>query len=620
MSEFFITTGITLVSLTYLILVQIMFILKKKTNRVASRYFFFLTFLASTSLIIYIIQGYFAVNGNISVANILGRIQIFITLEWILLLIHYFSVAFQTDEANRKHISKNIKPIIISVSIVTIANILLCIFLPFEFVSSGPGNPYLPSGLLDSYYKLWGIVILICAIIFLAINKKTTSKHSIVIISVFFGMYIVAYLLVYLLKIEISNIPFLMSAIEVVLYLSVESQDASLLSEFNESNLKAEESNKLKSEFIMNMSHQLRTPMNTILGFSDSLLTNENLTLESVNDDSGYIKQASKRLLELVNSILDISKLQSGKEILNDDDYLLDTVIYDVSSHINSLINKENLLFNINANENCPNNLYGDAYKLAKVLNIFLDNAVKYTNYGEVSLNVSSSLIENDIHEFVFHIKNTGHAMKTENFERSFEDLIKLNSSASNDIDADTLKIIVAKGLLNIIGGSVDFINEVGQGTQYIIKLKQKVTSNAEIGNIKEKIQTRHEITHEIINLLGKKCLVVDDEKVNIVILERLLQQYNISFESTFNPRDGVDKATNNQYDIIFVGHNMEDMSGEEFITKLEATGNKIPPVVGLISTVDDCDKEYKYSSLLVSPIEFRELNKVIKKYFSNEI
>ena len=218
-------------------------------------------------------------------------------------------------------------------------------------------------------------------------------------------MYIVAYLLVYLLKIEISNIPFLMSAIEVVLYLSVESQDASLLSEFNESNLKAEESNKLKSEFIMNMSHQLRTPMNTILGFSDSLLTNDNLTLESVNDDAGYIKQASKRLLELVNSILDISKFQSGKEILNDDDYLLDTVIYDVSSHINSLINKENLLFNINANENCPNNLYGDAYKLAKVLNIFLANAVKYTNYGEVSLNVSSSLVENDIHEFVFHIK-----------------------------------------------------------------------------------------------------------------------------------------------------------------------------------------------------------------------
>ena len=111
MSEFFITTGITLVSLTYLILVQIMFILKKKTNRVAGRYYFFLTFLASASLIIYVIQGYFAVNSNISVANILGRIQIFITLEWILLLVHYFSVAFKTDEANRKHISKNINSI-----------------------------------------------------------------------------------------------------------------------------------------------------------------------------------------------------------------------------------------------------------------------------------------------------------------------------------------------------------------------------------------------------------------------------------------------------------------------------------------------------------------------------
>ena len=137
-------------------------------------------------------------------------------------------------------------------------------------------------------------------------------------------------------------------------------------------------------------------------------------------------------------------------------------------------INKENIVFTINANSNCPNDLFGDPYKISKILNVVLSNAIKNTEYGEISLNVSSSVVDAENHEFTFHIKNTGHAMKIENFERNFDELMRLNSKENNDIDADTLKIIAAKGLLNILGGKIDFINQTGQGTQYIIKINQK--------------------------------------------------------------------------------------------------------------------------------------------------
>ena len=370
----------------------------------------------------------------------------------------------------------------------------------------------------------------------------------------------------------------------------------------------------------MNMSHQLRTPMNTILGFSESLLTDENATLEMVKEDSKNIKLASRRLLDLINSILDISKLESDKEVVNNRDYNLDTVIYDLSSNINSKIDKENLMFTINANENCPNNLNGDDYKLSKVLNIFLTNAVNYTNYGEVSINISSKQIDNDNHEFTFHIKNTGHAMKTENFERSFEDLIKLNTNSNNDIDADTLKIIVAKELLNKLNGTVEFINETGQGTQYIVKLTQKVTSPGELGNIREKIQTVHEETYQKVDLQGKKVLIVDDGKVNSIVLERLLKPYNLEIKTTSNPRDGVDKATYEDYDMIFVNDQMEDMTGKEFINKLQSTGNKLPPIIGLKILSDETQNENKYFDELMCPIEKRELNKIIKKYLRKEV
>jgi CheY-like chemotaxis protein len=270
-------------------------------------------------------------------------------------------------------------------------------------------------------------------------------------------------------------------------------------------------------------------------------------------------------------------------------------------------------MFTINANENCPNNLNGDDYKLSKVLNIFLTNAVNYTNYGEVSINISSKQIDNDNHEFTFHIKNTGHAMKTENFERSFEDLIKLNTNSNNDIDADTLKIIVAKELLNKLNGTVEFINETGQGTQYIVKLTQKVTSPGELGNIREKIQTVHEETYQKVDLQGKKVLIVDDGKVNSIVLERLLKPYNLEIKTTSNPRDGVDKVTYEDYDMIFVNDQMEDMTGEEFINKLQSTGNRLPPIVGMILNIDILDKTHKYDNILYCPIEYRELTKIIK-------
>ena len=616
--DFLATTGVTIVCFVYAILILIMITFRKNSHRFKSKVFKVLLYLTLIAMFTYIVTGYLSSN-HINGAIIVARILSLLIIEWEYLLICYLTIAFTNETKEKTFIERHKKTYIVTSIILLIINIILSFTLNIEFGNLGPGLPYTMSGPLVVYYNILGILGMISAVVFMIINRKEIDKLGVILCTMSIIYCILSFLLESIIHEPVNDVPFTMVIVLIFLYLSLESQDGILLKEFNESNQKANESNKLKSEFIMNMSHQLRTPMNTILGFSESLLTDENPTIEEVKEDSKNIKEASRKLLDLVNSILDISKLESEKEVLNNQDYNLDTVIYDISSNINSKIDKENLVFSINANENCPNNLNGDDYKLSKILNIFLSNAVKYTNYGEVSLNVSSKQIDETNHEFTFHIKNTGHAMKTENFERSFEDLIKLNSSANNDIDADTLKIIVAKGLLKIINGTVEFINEPGQGTQYIIRVTQKVVSPGELGNIREKIQTKHAITYQTLNLLGKKALVIDDEKINSIILERLLKQYNIEIEITSNARDGIEKATYETYDIIFVNHQMEDMSGEEVVSKLDATGNKVPPVIGLISSSSEFDKEYKYSVQLECPIEYRSLNKVLKNIFQNE-
>ena len=206
--------------------------------------------------------------------------------------------------------------------------------------------------------------------------------------------------------------------------------------------------------------------------------------------------------------------------------------------------------------------------------------------------------------------------MKQENFDKSFEDLIKLNSDGNNDIDPSVLKIIIAKSLLELIGGSVDFINESGKGTQYIIKLKQKLYCQEKIGNIKDKIQTKHILNHNIINLSDKKVLIIDEGKINSIILNRLLNQYNISIDITFSPRDGIDLVTKNNYDIVFISHDMDDKSGVEVVNGLESTGNRIPPLIGMVTLSSEVDNN-TYSDLIKCPIEFRELNKIMNKYFN---
>ena len=537
-SEFFVTCGISLVSLIYLCLVLVMFVIKGKVNRTSSRYYFWLSFTAVSSMVLFITAGTFAVNGIQNIADIIARIQVFVTLEWIFLLVHYFSIAFKPDDVTIILMKKNIKGILISVVIATIINLLACIFLDFTFTSSGPGHAFVMGGLLDTYYKLWGICILMVAIFFLIKDRKTTSTHAKTIIWIFFGIYAFAYALVYILNIEMSNIPFLMAAIQIVLYLSVESQDRALLDEFNESVAKAEESNKLKNEFIMNMSHQLRTPMNTILGFSETIVSSNDRNEQIVKEDAKNIRLAARNLNNLINSIIDISLLESGKVNVVQENFNLDSVIYDISSNVNAKILKDNLVFTINVDENCPNDLFGDASKLNKILNIIILNAVNHTNYGEVSLNVSCMQVDSSNHEFTFLIKNSGHAMEVKNFNLTFNDLIKLSNENNYVIDSDILNFIIAKQLIDMIGGTIEFVNESGKGTQYIIKLKQKLIGNSVIGNIREKIQTKHALAHQVLNLFDKRVLVIDDQKVNVTILQRLLKKYNITVDTSLNPRE----------------------------------------------------------------------------------
>ena len=206
--------------------------------------------------------------------------------------------------------------------------------------------------------------------------------------------------------------------------------------------------------------------------------------------------------------------------------------------------------------------------------------------------------------------------MKVEDFNRDFENLIKLKSDEKNNIDAEILKMIIAKALIELMNGTIEFINEENKGTQYIIKIKQKITSENVLGNIKEKIQLDNSIRTQIIDLTNKNALIIDDKKINSMLLKTLLNKNNINIETIEKNYELNENILDKKYDLIFVNYESETINSNDIINKLKISKSKDAPIVSLVLETNEINKTNIYDEKLICPIEYRELNKIIMKLF----
>lgn len=594
------TNGITIVSLIYLILIFILYYLKGRNNRLSSKIFTVILYTTFIIFILYSLWSYFAITKN-SLENIIGRITLFSVICWDLIQAFYISFVFRDDDKNDEILKKHKYKFIILGVILFILNLVFSFVFEYNSYQISANGAYYMDGFLNSYMKIVTAVTIIYSIIIASINHKKVDRLTNYLFFIVIFVCGAEVLLSVFNLIKLNDNAFLGTMIILFTYLSVESQDRNLLNEYNLSIKKSNEFNELKSNFMKNISQQIRMSFGVIVGMGEHVITNDNISEDEVRSISLDVENASESLLNLVNSIFDLSRIESGKEIINNEIYYLDNIIYDISSSINSKI-KNNLVFTINADEICPNELVGDGYKLCKILNIIILNAINHTKYGEVSLNVSCIQVDSLNYEFTFLIKNNGHSMSDEMFSISYEDIVKMN-----DIDYNAVNLVVSKRLLGMIGGNIEFINEAGKGTQYVIKLKQKLHGQNRIGNIKTKIQTNYDSSHKIINLLGKKVLVVDQEKSNVELLSRYLAQYNLIVDSSFDINDCNNLINSNDYDLIFINNNINGLN----------LYNKNIKVIGLVDKISNVN--FDYFDKLEFPLEFSKLNKIINNIFKQE-
>ena len=494
--------------------------------------------------------------------------------------------------------------------------IIIIYFLPIELVLLGGKTGY-TTGLSVYYSYYFAGVLIFVSILMILMNLKRalTKKFLPLYFLIVFGS------IATILQIFSPGL-LILSYIECfvvsVMYHTIENPDVKTIEQLNQAKDAAIKANQAKSDFLSSMSHEIRTPLNAICGFSNSLLENDGVSEEAKVDVKNII-MASDSLLDLVNGILDISKIEANKLEIIETNYNFYKIFDELVLLTKARIGDKPLEFKYSYDESIPKYLYGDGMRVKQVILNLLTNSVKYTKEGFVEFRVRS-VIKDNIVRLIISVEDSGIGIKQENIEKLFTKFERLGVEKETTTEGTGLGLAITKKLVEMMGGKVAVQSIYGQGSLFTLSIDQKIVSGNELEKLLKEEATEVKASDEVVDASGKKVLVVDDNQLNLRVAERLLKAYKCDIECVSSGSECITKIVNGEiYDLILLDDMMPKMSGSETLIKLKEIDNfNIPVCVLTANAITGMREEYLskgFNDYLSKPIVKEELNRVIKKY-----
>ena len=388
------------------------------------------------------------------------------------------------------------------------------------------------------------------------------------------------------------------------------------------------QANEAKSQFLANMSHEIRTPINGILGM-DSMLLKE-CQDEGLREYAKNIQSAGQSLLSIINDILDISKIESGKLEIIPTRYELFSILNDCYNLTKVKIEEKPITLHMKINENIPAKLYGDEVRIRQVMNNFLSNSAKYTHEGSITFGVDYEEKSEGEIWLIITVSDTGIGIKEEDLEKLFASFTRIEEKRNRNIEGTGLGLSLTKNLVDLMQGEITVKSIYEEGSCFTAKIPQKIIDKTPIGDFDKRYrQYIHQSEEQAISLCAPdaKILVVDDVPMNLIVVKGLLKATKIQIDTAKNGANCLELVQKNRYDIIFLDHLMPEMDGIETLQNmklLEENPNRNTPVIMLTANaIVGAKEEYMeagFTDYLTKPVQETLLHEMIMKYLPKEL
>ena len=515
------------------------------------------------------------INYNTNIILLANHIECIAIVNYFANLLSYVSYLTKIDNKKNKKI----------LNIINIILTLLVLFMPLELKVTNDLNYMVTVGPAIVVTSIAAALALIC-IFYISLKYKKQIEGKlvpIVCLLIFFLIVLITRAIVP----EFICLEFFANIALLLMMFTIENPDLKMIQELEEARKRADNANKAKSDFLSSMSHEIRTPLNAIVGLSEDM-KDRDVCPDIMKEDLNDIIDASHTLLEIVGNIMDINKIESEKmEIVE--------VSYNFKEEISSLarvqsirIKDKKIDYKINISDDIPYELIGDKQHVKEIINNLLSNAIKYTDEGIVAMNITC-FNNNDICNLEIEVYDTGRGIKKEDLKRLYNKFDRLDVEKNSTIEGTGLGLAITKKLVELLKGTINVESEYGEGTKFNVIIPQKIGNNTS--------KDEQVITNNIIDYSDKKILIVDDNKLNIKVAKRNIEDLNFKeIDECYNGLECLEKIKNGKkYDIILMDIMMPIMDGEQVLKELKNIKDFDTPIIALTAdAIAGSDEKYK--------------------------